>query len=281
MENTGRKIIVTGAASGIGKAVSLLFAREGARLAMFDVDEDALAAASQEVGAANGGKVLARVVDVGDYRAFKAAVDEAVEEMGGLDVFINNAGIGIVGEFDRHTPEDIDAITRVNYLGMVYGSHIAVGHFYPQGHGHLVNVASGAGLQGFPRMSLYCGTKAGVVRFSEALRFECRKKGVHLSVALPSSTDTPMIMDRLDDPDESIPGILLAIPLCKTGKVARSIVDGVRRKRFMIFPTFLDRLAFYAKRFSPGLFELGISLAGFRSFRGRRERLMDKYGIRK
>ncbi len=280
MEIKNKRIIVTGAASGIGKALSLLFALAGARVALFDVNEDALEEAVEEVGA-TGGKALSRVVDVGDYAAFKTATDAVVEEMGGLDVFVNNAGLGIVGDFDAQTAEDIDAITRVNYLGMVYGSHIAIGHFYPQGRGHLVNVASGTGLQGFPRMALYCGTKGGVVRFSESLRFECREKGIDISVALPSSTDTPMLMDRLNGPDEAMPGILMAIPMCKTEDVAESIVEGIRKKRLMIFPTFLDRLAFYCKRFAPGLFELGISLVGFRGFRWRRDRLMDKYGTGK
>jgi len=277
----GKKVIITGAASGIGKELARLFVEAGASTVLLDINEETLAGTADEFASICGGKIYNYKVDTTDYEGFKESVDDAVGELGGLDVFVNNAGIGIVGNFDAQTPEEIDAITRVNYLGMVYGSHIAIGHFYPQGRGHLVNVASGAGLQGFPRMALYCGTKAGVVRFSESLRFECRRKGVDVSVALPSSTDTAMIMERLDDPDESFPGILMAIPMCKTADVARSIMDGIRKKRFMIFPTFPDRLAFYGKRFAPRLFEWGISLVGFRAFRGKRNKLMERYGIEK
>jgi len=280
MSFSKKVVVVTGAASGIGRALADCFMGRGARVAMFDLDGEALAAAAGELSERHGADAFTRVVDVTDYNAFKRAVDEAIDELGGVDVFVNNAGIGVVGDFDTNTAEEIERITKVNYLGMVYGSRIIVDHFYGKGGGHLVNVSSVAGLHGFPRMSLYCGTKAGVINFSESLRFEARRHGVEVSVALPSTTDTPMIMDKLDGPDDEIPGVLLAIPLCKTGPVAEAIVRGVEKKKFMIFPTPGDRLALLMRNKFPGLFNVFVSLVGFRSFRGRRDRIMKKYGIK-
>lgn len=276
-----KTIIITGAASGIGKELSSLFVKAGSRVALFDINRDALEDTAEQLTNTYDRAVFTREVDVTDYNRFKEAVDEVADQIGPIHVFINNAGIGIVGDFIKHTVEEINAITSVNYLGMVYGSHIIVPRFFEQGQGHLVNVASGAGLQGFPRMSLYCGTKAGIITFSEALRFELKRRGIFISVALPSSTDTPMIMNELDGPDDKVPGILMAIPLCKTDQVARAIFNGIAKKKFMIFPTFGDRMAAYTKNFAPWLLNFGISKVGFRSFEGKRKRLIKEYGLDK
>lgn len=276
-----KTIIITGAASGIGKELSSLFVKAGARVALFDINRDALEDTAEQLTNTYDRAVFTREVDVTDYNRFKEAVDEVADQIGPIHVFINNAGIGIVGDFIKHTVEEINAITSVNYLGMVYGSHIIVQHFFEQGNGHLVNVASGAGLQGFPRMSLYCGTKAGIITFSQALRFELKRRGIFISVALPSSTDTPMIMNELDGPDDAVPGILMAIPLCKTGQVARAIFNGIAKKKFMIFPTFGDKMALYTRNLAPWLLNFGISQVGFRSFKGKRKRLIKEYGLDK
>jgi short-subunit dehydrogenase len=272
-------VVITGAASGIGKELASLFAAAGADTALLDVNGDLLEKSAAELAEAHGRKVWSRRADVTDYEAFRKAVEEVIADLGPIDVFVNNAGIGVTGEFVNNTVEDIDSITRVNYLGMVYGSHIILQHFYQQGYGHLVNVASGAGLQGFPRMSLYCGTKAGVVNFSQSIRYELKRRGIDLSLVLPSSTDTPMIMDELDAPDEKIPGILMAIPLCKTQDVARAAFNGIKKKKFIIFPTLPDRLALYARNFTPFITNLLISMVGFNSFKKKRERLIKEYDL--
>ncbi|MEW6079609.1 MAG: SDR family oxidoreductase [Thermodesulfobacteriota bacterium] len=273
-----KKVVITGAASGIGRALADRFARAGAKVIMMDINGPLLKKASDEIAEAHGREVFSLTADVTDFDAFGTAVRKVIDELGFIDVFINNAGLGISGEFVRNTRAEIDRITAVNYLGMVYGSRIILEHFYRQGYGHLVNVASVAGLQGFPRMSLYCGTKCGIVGFTQAVRFEAERAGIHVSLALPSTTATPLILEKMDLPDDEIPGVLLAIPVCRVETVAEAIFNGISRRCFMIFPTLTDRGTLFMRSFMPGVFNLFIRLVGFRSFRRKRERLMRQQG---
>ncbi len=274
---SGKKVIITGAASGIGKGLAVLFAKLDATVVLLDINSDAVNSTAKEISDTYGCKAYSAEVDVSDFPQFKQSVDSIVEELGFIDIFINNAGVGVTGEFADNTIDEIDHITSVNYLGMIYGSKIILNHFYTQGYGHLVNVASVAGLQGFPRMSLYCAAKFGIIGFSQSLRFELKRKGIHISVALPSTTDSPMITDKLDEKDACVPGVLLAIPLCNVEKVSTTIVKGISKKKFMIFPTLTDRGALYMSRFLPGVFDLFIRIVGFRTFKKKRERLIKKY----
>lgn len=272
-----KKVIITGGASGIGKEIAVQFAQSGAVVILFDIDAKSLEKSADELSNKYNCKVYSMEVDVSDYTQFEKSVTDVVSNLGTIDVFINNAGIGVNGDFITNTFEEIDNITSVNYLGTVYGSRIILEHFYNQGYGHLVNVASVAGLYGFPRMSLYCGVKFGIIGFSQAIRFELKRKGIHVSVALPSSTDTPMLMNKLDADDDSIPGMLLTIPLCSAKKIAGAIYKGINKKKFMIFPTMLDRGVLLLRNFSPGIFNFFISILGFKSFKRKRKRLISKY----
>ncbi len=276
-----KTVVITGAASGIGKELSSLFIAAGATVVLFDINRQNLETTANELTDEYNKKIYSMQVDVTDYDGFKQAVNEVVEKIGPVDIFINNAGIGISGEFIDNSAQEIDSITSVNYLGMVYGSHIILQHFRERGQGHLVNVASVAGFQGFPRMSLYCGTKAGIITFSQGIRFELKKLGIDISLALPSTTDTPMIMDKLDGPDEQMPGVLMAIPMCKKEDVALAIFNGIKKKKFMIFPTLIDRMTLFTRNFTPGLFSLGISVAGFMPFKWKRNRLAKQYDLDK
>lgn len=269
----GKITIITGAASGLGKELSSLFVKSGATVAMFDINKEALEIAAGDNAAAYGRTVYSKVVDVSKYDAFKKAVDETVEELGLPDIFINNAGIGVSGEFVSNTVEEINAITSVNYLGMIYGSRIILDHFYKQGYGHLVNMASVAGLVGFARMSLYCGAKFGILGFSQSIRHELKRHGIDISVALPSTTATPMILDKLDEDDDKIPGVLFAIPVCDPAEVAQAVFKGIMKKRFMIFPTPLDMGTYYLRNLMPWAFDIYNSLFGFRDFKKKREEL--------
>jgi short-subunit dehydrogenase len=273
----GKKIIITGSASGIGKALALEFANSGATVVLFDINGQALRKTADELANQFQCRVYSMEVDVSDYLAFEKAANLAINSVGLPDIFINNAGVGVSGEFVNNTKEEIDHITSVNYVGMVYGSRIIMEHFYQQGYGHLVNVASVAGLYGFPRMSLYCGTKFGIVGFTQAIRFEAQRHGIHVSLALPSVTDTPMIMDKIDEKD--IPGILMATPLCKTQDVAAGIFRGIRKKQRMIFPLPTDRGSLVLRNYAPKLFDMFIRAVGFRSFSKKREKIMRAHGL--
>ncbi len=181
----GKVVVVTGAASGIGREIALAFARRGARLAVADIDEDRLPGVKEEI-AAMGNQVNSWVVDVSQADAVKDFCDDVYREMGRADVLCNNAGIGMGGKFEDTTLEDWEWIVGVNLWGVIHGCH----YFYPRmieqgGGGHIVNTASGAGLAPLPILVPYCCTKYAVVGFSETLRAEAALHGIGVSAICP------------------------------------------------------------------------------------------------
>lgn len=278
---SGKKVIITGAASGIGKHLAELFIEAGAVTALFDINEQSLHATAKAFAYKYNCKVFSSVVDVTDFNSFKKSVEDVIAEIGLIDIFINNAGVGVSGDFVNNSVEEINKITGVNYLGMIYGSKIILEHFYKQGYGHLVNMASVAGLQGYPRMSLYCATKSGIIGFSQGIRFELERHGIDISVGMPSTTDTPMILDKLDGADDAIPGILLAIPMCKVEDVAIALFKGIYKKKFMIFPTITDRGSLFVRNFLSVPFNMFIRAVGFKDYRNKRQKLLKEYGIQR
>jgi NAD(P)-dependent dehydrogenase (short-subunit alcohol dehydrogenase family) len=181
----GKAVVVTGAASGIGREMALAFARRGARLAVADIDEARLLGVKGEMETM-GNQVNSWVVDVSRAEAVKDFCDDVYREMGRVDVLCNNAGIGMGGKFEDTTLEDWQWIVGVNLWGIIHGCH----YFYPRmieqgGGGHIVNTASGAGLAPLPIMVPYCCTKYAVVGFSETLRAEAALHGIGVSAICP------------------------------------------------------------------------------------------------
>jgi short-subunit dehydrogenase len=275
----GKKVIITGGASGIGLALANLFAASQATLLLLDINGEKVATVAAEMAARFQTSVYARALDVGNFASFKSVIDEMALELGQIDIFINNAGIGVSGELYHNSLAEIQAITQVNYLGVVYGSKIILDHFYAQGFGQLVNIASVGGLQGFPLMSLYCGTKFGVIGFSQAIRFELERHGIAVSVVMPSTTDTAMVSGKLATTGQEtvVPGMLMAIPTCRVEDVAQKIFHGIRKRTFLIFPSWAERGAYYLRSWAPWLFDILIRQLGFRSFAKKKARLIRNY----
>jgi NAD(P)-dependent dehydrogenase (short-subunit alcohol dehydrogenase family) len=192
MDFRGKAVVVTGAASGIGREIALAFARRGARLAVADIDAVRLQGVREELDGM-GAEVHVHVVDVSVAEQVRNLCDEVYREMGRVDVLCNNAGIGIGGRFEDVTLEDWEWIVGVNLWGVIHGCH----YFYPRmiaqgGGGHIVNTASGAGLAPLPLMTAYCCTKYAVVGLSETLRAEAALHGIGVSAICPGIVDTPI-----------------------------------------------------------------------------------------
>lgn len=191
---------MTGATSGIGRAIAMAFANAGASVTVGDIREEPVGGGEPtgKIIERQGGKALFIKADVAEKREVEAMVEQAVRKYGRIDFLVNNAGFGHVG-MAEHVPEGVLLkLVQVNFLGMVYGVQAVLPFMRAKGSGHIMNVASGAALFGLPYASIYSATKAAIVRFSEAIRYELEEANIHVSTVLPdfTSTDLALVVAR-------------------------------------------------------------------------------------
>lgn len=189
MDFRGKVVLITGASSGIGRALSVALARRGATLGLGARSKDALDLVAAECIAA-GGKAVAVETDVADESSCRRFVERAVEVFGGVDVLVNNAGVSMWSRFDEL--EDLSAVERlmrVNYLGSVYCTRYALPHL-KSSRGLLVAISSLTGKFGVPTRSAYAASKHAVQGFFDSLRIEIADSGVDVLVVSPGFVDT-------------------------------------------------------------------------------------------
>ncbi len=189
-ELTGKVAVITGGASGIGRATVELFLREGAKVVIADISDDAGAALAESLGAA---AVYLRT-DVSSREAVQAAVDLAVSHFGGLDIMFNNAGIscGAYPDFIDDKLDDFDRVMQVNVLGPMLGTQIAARHMKDHGGGAIVNCASIAGTLAGHAMMTYRASKAGLIQFSKSAAIDLGRYGIRVNCLVPGHIRTPM-----------------------------------------------------------------------------------------
>jgi len=248
----GRTAIITGAASGIGRALAEQLGRLGARLLLVDRDARAL---SEAVGAvlACGAEVAGQVVDVTDAAAVTAAVERMVETHGRLDFIFNNAGIGVGGEMMDLTAEQWRTVIDVNLFGVINGARAAWPVMVGQGSGHIVNVGSVAGLFPLPGEGAYAASKFGVVGLSRVMRMEGADLGVRVTLVCPGRIRTAIYKtsDLIGFDKEAV---LRWWPAGITADAcATEIIDGVARNRGTIVVTRHARALYAIARLSDRL----------------------------
>ena len=189
--------IITGAASGIGKATSLVFAREGAKVLCADINADGAEATARQI-ADTGGEAASFKVDVADEPQVQAMVADAVSRWGRLDTIYNNAGIGTFGPITQMSVEEWDHMHSINLRGVFLGTKHAIPEMLKTGGGAIVNTASDAGLMGTPMLSAYCATKGGVVMFTKATAAEWAAMGVRINCVCPGVIRTPILDPMLE-----------------------------------------------------------------------------------
>jgi 3-oxoacyl-[acyl-carrier protein] reductase len=196
----GKTAIVTGSTKGIGRAIAEALVREGANVCVSARKWDEVERAVSELGDAGEGNVTGAVCDVRDYDEVKALFEHAAAEFGGVDVLVNNAGIGMFGRVDEMSPEDFRAVIETNLFGVFYCCREAIPRMKERGGGYIINISSLAGTNAHPQMAAYNASKFGLNGFSEALMQEVRHDGIRVSYVLPGSVNTYF---GDDEPDES------------------------------------------------------------------------------
>ena len=184
------RAFVTGASSGIGRALALRLAGRGARVALVARNGDALERLAAEI-AAQGGVALPLPCDVADAAAVERAAAAAVEQLGGVDLLVNNAGYGGHHRLLEWSIEDIDRMMRVNYLGAVHCTKALLPPMIERRRGWIVFMASIAGKIGMPDETAYCATKFAMIGLAEGLGIEVEEAGVHVLVVCPGAVRTP------------------------------------------------------------------------------------------
>jgi NAD(P)-dependent dehydrogenase (short-subunit alcohol dehydrogenase family) len=248
----GKTAIVTGGASGIGRALCEQLGMRGAVLTVADIDPEKL---EETVSALTrrGCDVRGALLDVTDHAAVKGLVDATVAAHGRLDYIFNNAGIAVLGETQDFSYDDWHRVIDVNLYGVVHGVMAAYPVMIRQGHGHIVNTASAAGLFPSAKEISYTASKHGVVGLSTALRLEGSRHGVRVSVVCPGFIETPIYdnakmlgvdRDRL---------MRFMPPMLTSEKCARIILRRVEKNRAVIPVTWNAWFVWVLQRLSPGL----------------------------
>ena len=192
MSLQGKVAIVTGGSRGIGRAIAAALLQEGASVAVTGVSKDHLQEAEAELSrvAAGDARVLTFAADVRDHLAVESCMDETARRQGGLDIVVNNAGVGWFGSVESQGHDDWRRVMDTNVTGIFNCCKAAIPHLRRRGGGYIVNISSLAGTNPFVGGASYCASKAAVDVFSEALMQEVRQDGIRVSYIKPGSVNT-------------------------------------------------------------------------------------------
>ena len=194
-ELQGKTALITGGASGIGRATALLFAREGATVGIVDLNQEAGREAAREISAA-GGRVIFERADVTRASDCRSVVERIVQEFGGIHILFNNAGIIRRASVVEISEEDWDAVMAVNVKSVFLMSREVVPVLARMGGGSIINTASGWGLAGGPRAAAYCASKGAVVLLTKAMAIDHGRQNIRVNCICPGDTDTAMLRNE-------------------------------------------------------------------------------------
>jgi len=212
----GKNAIVTGGASGIGRAISLRLARDGANVAILDLDAAGAARVAGEVGQL-GRRSVAAIVDVADARSVGEGVASARRELGAISILVNDAGIGEIAPLANMTEGQWDRMIGVHLKGTFNCTRAVIGEMIAAGEGRIINISSVAGLAGAVGFVHYSAAKAGVLGFTKALAQEVAATGVTVNAIAPGLIDTP-ILGKAGLADDLVKKIVERMPVRRIGR---------------------------------------------------------------
>jgi NAD(P)-dependent dehydrogenase (short-subunit alcohol dehydrogenase family) len=222
---TGKTAIVTGGTRGIGHAIAKALVKAGANVAITARTESKIDSVISRLNVAGPGTATGYLCDVRDYKQVKSVF----AEVGGVDILINNAGIGIFSSVERMSPEDFRAVLETNVFGVFYCCHEAIPLMKQRGGGYIINISSLAGANAHPQMAAYNASKFGLNGFSEALMQEVRHDGIKVSYIMPGSVNTEFGGDKSNDQKswELQPGDIAQVVMDLLAYPARSLPSRV------------------------------------------------------
>jgi NAD(P)-dependent dehydrogenase (short-subunit alcohol dehydrogenase family) len=252
-EVRGRRCLITGAASGIGRATAIAVAERGAEVHLTDIQDlgDVVAAVER-----SGGRVGSAIAaDIADHGAVVALAEEMQATGGSMDVVMNIAGVSTWGSIERLRHSDWQKMVDVNLMGPISVLECFVPPMIEAGRGgHVVNVSSAAGLLGLPWHAAYSASKFGLRGVSEVLRFDLRRHGIGVSLVCPGGVRTPLVDSvEIVGVDRSDPRVQGAVAhfmrrAVTPERVAERIIEGIEKDRYMVFTSPDIRIAYWVQR---------------------------------
>ena len=257
------KCLITGAASGIGRATAVLAAREGAELFLTDLDADGLESVVREIAGAGGTVAFHAAADVTDEAAVAAMADTIHAEHGSLDVVMNVAGISTWGSIEELEPEHWRQQVEVNLMGPIAVLSAFVPPMIEAGRGgQVVNVSSAAGLFGLPWHAAYSAAKFGLRGVSEVLRFDLEPHGIGVTLVCPGGVDTGLVNTmQIVGVDRDAPPLRRMTERFRRHAIsperaATAILDGARKNRYLVFTSHDIRALYWTQRLAPPIYRL-------------------------
>ncbi|MBI2392695.1 MAG: SDR family NAD(P)-dependent oxidoreductase [Deltaproteobacteria bacterium] len=246
------RVVVTGAGSGLGRALCLHLATRDARVVVCDIN---VRAAEETAALMRGGEAIVVPCDVARAEQVEHLADESFRRLGGVDLLVNNAGVAVAGEVGEVPLADWEWVVGVNLWGVIHGCHFFVPRMRAQRSGHILNVASAAGLLAGPMMAPYNVTKAGVVALSETLRADLAEHGVGVSVLCPTFFMTNIAASSRGATHlRPVVEALLRSGKLSADDVARLAIEGCEREELYVSPHADGRWMWRVKRVAPELF---------------------------
>jgi NADP-dependent 3-hydroxy acid dehydrogenase YdfG len=249
----GKVAVVTGASSGVGRAIVRALASEGAKVGLIARSVDGLEAAAAEVRAL-GGEALVLPLDVSDAAAVDGAAQRVVKEWGGFDLWVNDAMVSVFAPVSQTRADEYRRVTEVNYLGFVYGTLAALKHMREKNSGTIIQIGSALAYRSIPLQSAYCATKAAIRGFTDSLRSELIHENSAVNVVmlhLPA-VNTPqfeVVRSRLPEHPQPVP------PVYQPEVIARAALWAIRHPRRELWVGWSTTLAIIGQRLFPGLLD--------------------------